>query len=133
MLLRCSVNTFFKVDKEFSHKAVEAPKVRATLNAVGTLGIASSALWKLLSSVLSVHFPASGGVELFVCLRMSCPATVNSASTSVVPVSVSRGFTFPGSREELLSGSSEAMDSMNALFRSPKQRAVSSVTASMQL
>lgn len=55
---------FFKVEKEFSHKAVKTPKVMATLNAMKTLGIASRALWKLLSSVFSVHFLSPGGVEL---------------------------------------------------------------------
>lgn len=49
MLSLLSVRTLFKVENEFSHMAVDAPNVSACLKAVITLGIASSALWKVFT------------------------------------------------------------------------------------
>lgn len=73
MLLLCSVDTFFRVEKEFSHTAAEAPKVRAIWNGASPP-----------SSVLSVHIQASGGVEQSTCVRKSWQVTLNSVSTAAV-------------------------------------------------
>lgn len=59
-------------------------------------------MWTLLSSVFSVHH-----LEVWSCVSGAWVQSVYAG-----------GSTFTESRKELLSGSSEAMDSMNAPFRS---------------
>ena len=106
---------FFKEENEFSHVAVEAPNVKADLNATMTLGIASRVLWKVVNSVFTVQFSSSARVEPSIWVRRNCRATTNSASISFVPVKSKRGLTFSASKKVSLSGSSEASDSISAL------------------
>ena len=50
------------MENEFSHIAVEAPKVRARVKAVRTVGIAWSAQLNVLRLFAIVYFPSSGGI-----------------------------------------------------------------------
>lgn len=118
MLLRCSVNTFLGVGKEFPHTAVEAPKVRAIWNAVRTHGTASSTLCKSTKQRSQCPYPSIWGCGTVHVSQKELTGDINRRS-------LSRGFIF--------SGASNATDSMNAVFFCPKRHAIIPESASSQL
>ena len=75
----CSEKTFFRVENEFSHIAVDAPNVIACLNAVSTLGMAVSWLWYVEMMCCMVQSPS---IACFCDIKNSL-ATSNSASIPI--------------------------------------------------
>ena len=100
---------FRRVENEFSHIAVEAPKVNACLKAVSTLGIATRVVWYCERMYFVVQIPSSIGCDYF-CVLKNCFATSYSASIIGDCDRSMICLTAVASRNVLLFGSSAASD-----------------------
>ena len=129
MLLLCSLNTFFRVENEFLHVAVDAPKVRLTLSVFSTVGMAARGSQYLVKMSCVVQFLFDWAISS--C--RNCCATANSASFISVPVRSSSGLTLFASRKSSLPGCKVHRASTSWLFLTLNLAFISPTTASRVL